>query len=623
MARQPIPDILATAPAGAVATDNLLDDILGAKPKNEREIDYPLDRITIGHRLRAVGDITDLARSMAAQGQLQAIVILPDGTLVAGGHRVAAARSLGWTTIRARIQDMDAVDAELAEIDENLYRRELTVLEQAEHLQRRMELLEIKGQRARPGDNQHTAATTTAAVAQTIGISERSAQQRLQIARGLTQEARDALRSSDLAESTTRLLELARQPQEHQAAIAAELVRYPNITIEQAARRVMPHIEGYESYFDGNGYYARVIVPGEAYVNATPVFGTKDEATAAFTRGEYSYQWLDSHHARHELAHGSDHLFEQRLRNAAHEDIWAAWQWRTTRGDRTRTACNKLAAKLRRHGYDAPDLEARARTTYWAPTASNSSESNNTDAVETGSVPSQDPGSRQQGAALAKCSVCNRPLSDPASAIAGVGPCCAAKRAAAAAGTADQPTTQTLLDAWKRQTNGGTCTCGGQLKPSSYNETKSPAGIITNATLDVYCDDCEGKQLWKADTVNGWHLIKSTTQPPATASAPEPSNVTLDELEVIDSITVRVDPDGTPNMDWEPEDWAAMQAATQAAAAPAVLTRNDRINSVLQRLSAALDAVSDYEDITGCYSDSLPFRRSIEAMQRRLETNRI
>ena len=47
-------------------------------------------------------------------------------------------------------------------------------------------------------------------------------------------------------------------------------------------------------------------------------------------------------------------------------------------------------------------------------------------------VPSEATHSRQQGAELAKCSVCNRPLSDPASAIAGVGPCCAAKRTTAA-----------------------------------------------------------------------------------------------------------------------------------------------------------------------------------------------
>lgn len=67
-------------------------------------------------------------------------------------------------------------------------------------------------------------------------------------------------------------------------------------------------------------------------------------------------------------------------------------------------------------------------------------------------VPSEATGSRQQGAQLATCSVCRRPLSDPASAIAGVGPCCAAKRTTAAgSGTAEdddveQPLTLDTVD---------------------------------------------------------------------------------------------------------------------------------------------------------------------------------
>ena len=53
-------------------------------------------------------------------------------------------------------------------------------------------------------------------------------------------------------------------------------------------------------------------------------------------------------------------------------------------------------------------------------------------------VPSEATGSRQHGAALARCIRCGRPLSDPASAANGVGPCCAAKRATAAgSGTVD------------------------------------------------------------------------------------------------------------------------------------------------------------------------------------------
>lgn len=53
-------------------------------------------------------------------------------------------------------------------------------------------------------------------------------------------------------------------------------------------------------------------------------------------------------------------------------------------------------------------------------------------------VPSEATHSRQQGAQLATCSVCHRPLSDPDSAANGVGPCCAAKRTTAAgSGTVD------------------------------------------------------------------------------------------------------------------------------------------------------------------------------------------
>ena len=121
---------------------------------NGREVDYPLERIVVGKRHRPLGDVSALAESMASPvGQLQPIVLLPDGTLVVGNHRVAAARMLGWTTIRATIKDLDELDAELAEIDENLRRTELTVLEQADHLLRREQILEAKGLRATRGTN--------------------------------------------------------------------------------------------------------------------------------------------------------------------------------------------------------------------------------------------------------------------------------------------------------------------------------------------------------------------------------------------------------------------------------------------------------------------------------------
>lgn len=220
------------------STPDIMGAVLTATPEtwDGKEIDYPLARIKVGQRMRplAPAEVEAMAESLRQIGLLNAIHLLPDGTLVAGNHRRAAAELLGWTHIRARIVELNDIDAELAEIDENLRRSNLSILEEAEHLLRREELLEAKGSRAKPGDNQHTAGdgggatvapppATTAGMARGAGLSERSAQMRLQIARNLDSEAKAAIRGTDLASSTTQLVELARQPAERQRTIAAML----------------------------------------------------------------------------------------------------------------------------------------------------------------------------------------------------------------------------------------------------------------------------------------------------------------------------------------------------------------------------------------------------------------
>ena len=96
-------------------TPDILGDVLGGKPKGvwPQEIDYPIDRIIIGKRLRPLKDITPLVASIRELGLLNRIVLLPDGTLVAGYHRVEAVKVLEWTTIPAKIVEMDEIDAEL------------------------------------------------------------------------------------------------------------------------------------------------------------------------------------------------------------------------------------------------------------------------------------------------------------------------------------------------------------------------------------------------------------------------------------------------------------------------------------------------------------------------------
>lgn len=133
-------------------------------------------------------------------------------------RRLEAAKLAGWSTIPANIVALDDLDAELAEIDENLIRNELTVLERGEHLKRREEILLALGQRQKAGDNQYTAGgeqnspplKTTAAIAPEAGIGERTAQHYKQIAHDLDEQVRDQIRDLPLADRKTDLLRLAR-----------------------------------------------------------------------------------------------------------------------------------------------------------------------------------------------------------------------------------------------------------------------------------------------------------------------------------------------------------------------------------------------------------------------------
>jgi ParB family chromosome partitioning protein len=76
-----------------------------------------------------------LAASMNEIGLQQPIVVRPHPNggnrllLVAGCHRLAAARQLGWTEIAAIWLDLDAAQARIVEIDENLIRNELSALD--------------------------------------------------------------------------------------------------------------------------------------------------------------------------------------------------------------------------------------------------------------------------------------------------------------------------------------------------------------------------------------------------------------------------------------------------------------------------------------------------------------
>lgn len=113
--------------------------------------------IVVGERHRALSNdaVKRIAASLEAIGLRSPVTVrvvddyvLPDGEvcdgvplLVAGAHRLAAAKYLGWSHIDCVDANDDALSAEMWEIAENLHRLDLTKEQRDEHIRRYAELL--------------------------------------------------------------------------------------------------------------------------------------------------------------------------------------------------------------------------------------------------------------------------------------------------------------------------------------------------------------------------------------------------------------------------------------------------------------------------------------------------
>ena len=136
---------------------------LAALAAPRRTIPVELAGIMVHDRLRSDLDeakVEVIAQSMDEIGLQAPVLLRPHRTraadspqewgpetvglfaLVAGAHRVEAAKRLGWTRIEAMIVDGTPDETRLIEIDENLARAELTALERARFLTARKEIYE-------------------------------------------------------------------------------------------------------------------------------------------------------------------------------------------------------------------------------------------------------------------------------------------------------------------------------------------------------------------------------------------------------------------------------------------------------------------------------------------------
>ena len=182
-------------------------------------------RIKIPVGRRETSDVDTLASSIKSQGLINPITVDASHRLVAGAHRLAACRSLGWKSIPARvIKTTSKDDLKLIEIDENLCRRELTVLERAQCLTERKLIYErlypdVSGP-GRPRKNAEIISGFSTDTGKRTGFSDRTIRQELQIARDIPEDVQKMLKGTKLANQKVELLQLAQQPKVEQRKLA-------------------------------------------------------------------------------------------------------------------------------------------------------------------------------------------------------------------------------------------------------------------------------------------------------------------------------------------------------------------------------------------------------------------
>lgn len=199
-------------------------------------------KINPGRREATPQSVEELARSIAAVGLMNPVTLDQNNTLIAGLHRLEAAKLLGWTEIECSIIGMNSVQAELAEIDENIVRTKLTKQELGDQLLRRKELYEMLHPETRQGmrngqtsKNANLASLETKSFAQDTsektGMSKRTVSRLLQIANNMTQDAKRIVQASDLTQDTA--LKISRLPYDQQAEAASLLAAGDIQSVEQ------------------------------------------------------------------------------------------------------------------------------------------------------------------------------------------------------------------------------------------------------------------------------------------------------------------------------------------------------------------------------------------------------
>lgn len=201
----------------------------------------PISQIKVGEGRReaapeAVKKLTD---SISKVGLLNPITVDQKYSLIAGLHRLEAAKLLGWSEIECTVSSLEGLLAELAEVDENVIRKGLSAVEYSDLLLRRKEIYEMLHPEAKATKvggpfrgNQHqevgdkmTQTTKSFAqdTAEKLGVGKRTVERQIQTAKNLTAEVKDIIRGNGTKITKKDALKLSRLGPEQQRDAANQL----------------------------------------------------------------------------------------------------------------------------------------------------------------------------------------------------------------------------------------------------------------------------------------------------------------------------------------------------------------------------------------------------------------
>ena len=196
-----------------------------------------IDRIQVnsGRREALPDAVRELADSISAVGLLNPITVDRDYILIAGLHRLEAAKLLGWAEIECNVSSLEGLQAELAEIDENFVRADLETVEFGKLLLRRKKIYEMLHPQTKRGGDRKSEKIKGAKcafdsvpsfvddTAEKLGLHRATVKRQIQIAKNLTPETKEIIQDTDRKIRKKDLLKLSRMEPEQQEQAAAQL----------------------------------------------------------------------------------------------------------------------------------------------------------------------------------------------------------------------------------------------------------------------------------------------------------------------------------------------------------------------------------------------------------------